>query len=174
MTTIHRLQTWLALLDEGFGSAQGWSAWALRELMTLSPVPPWVVDLLYASTRSDAMSAVADGLHQLTGGQWPLDHTSLRLGILYLSHELGVLSLPLLLQLAGMVVDRTSQDPAPEVFYGLLDDLEAGQPDVADRTRALFARHAALARAQLDDLALDDESFLGGSRIEEAGAKQVE
>jgi hypothetical protein len=159
-TTAHRLQTWLALLDAGFGSAQGWSAWALGELMTLSPVPPWSVDLLYASSRSDAMSAAADGLHRLTEGRWPLDHTSLRLGILYLSHERGGLSLFLLLHLAGMVADRTSPDP--EAFYGLLSDLEAGKPDVADRARALFARHAALARVQIDDLGLDDDALLRG------------
>lgn len=160
MTIARRLQTWLALLDEGFGSPQGWSAWALRELMTLSPVPPWIVDLLEASSRRDAMSAVATGLHHFTEGQWPLDHTSLRLGILYLSHERGGMSLTLLLHCASMVTDHASNDAEHEAIFELLDDLEAGLADVADRARALFARHAALARAELDGLALDDDSLL--------------
>ncbi|MFT3771357.1 MAG: hypothetical protein QM820_38575 [Minicystis sp.] len=159
--TPEALQTWLAAVEEGYAAPLAWRPWAERALQAASDARPWLVEMIEAETEEAATRAIHRGLAEVTSGRWPLDHGSLRLGFLWLCHEREDLDATDLLDRAGVIADRSGGAGVPDgsAFHGLLDEVSGDGPALPSalslnrRIAALFAPHAALARACLPHLA---------------------
>ena len=157
--TAETLQVWIAVIEESYLESSTCVAWADREIQSAAPVPPWLLDLCYASDRETTLSHLCAGLRDLCAWPqqaWPHDHTSLRLGMMWLRHERGDLTLPELLSGAGAVADVANYgSPGCEAFYFLLNEIDGrgppwpGSAPVAESAAELFAVHTALARESL-------------------------
>lgn len=163
--TAAAVQVWIAALEEGYATGPACAAWAERELRAASPVPPWLVDLTYAAEAREALPPLHAGARALAASVaeiGPYEHTSLRLGLMWIRHERGELKLAEALSRAGALTDARNYDaPSCEAFYTRLNEIEGQQPGDAcgasatAAVRDLFAPHAALAREALRHLQVD-------------------
>jgi hypothetical protein len=155
------LQAWIAAVEEGYVAAGGWVPWAEREIAGASSVPAWLVDLVEAEAPRAAIEALQKGLAAMGAApRWPLPHASLRIGFLWLRHEREEMDVEEVLERAGAIADGSGGVEVPDcsVFHGFLEELSGGGPalpsaqPLAVRIAALFAPHAAMARAALGHL----------------------
>ena len=146
---------WIAALETGVLSLHDLIQWTDEEIMRLPTPPRWLLELSLATDIDGvrgAWAAVPEGSRS-----GPLDNADprqLHLGLLYLEHEAGHLSLHELLSKAGYEADPPSAGiPEPEAFYYLLNELDGGGPTrpsnrpLEDRVRELLAPLADKARA---------------------------
>jgi hypothetical protein len=125
-------------------------AWADRQVLDLESPPTWLLDLCLARTKEEAFGALYQAHYrceELAGSFGPvtLDSHGLYLGILYVRHEQGELSLAELLRMAGDYADANIDIPSCESFYYLLNEIDGGGPTIPsdrplkERVAELFA-----------------------------------
>jgi hypothetical protein len=163
--TAAAVQVWIATLEEGYFTGPACATWAERELLAASPVPSWLVELTYATEAREALPPLHAGARALAASVveiGPYEHTSLRLGLMWIRHERGELRLAEVLSRAGALTDARNYDaPSCEAFYARLNEIERLRPGDADcapataAVRDLFAPHVALAREALRHLEVD-------------------
>jgi hypothetical protein len=154
--TTATLTTWIAAIEEGYVAPIAWVRWAEREIEAASYVWPWLVDLFEAKAPEAARAALGAGFGAVPAAETSIDHASLRIGFLWLLYEREDIDATDALERAGRVADGSNRDdPECSAFYGLLDEVAGDGPaepaalGLNQRIAALFAPHAALARACL-------------------------
>lgn len=157
--TTATLSTWIAAIEEGYVAPRAWVRWAERELEKASYVWPWLVDLIEAETPEAARAALGAGLGVVPASDHDFGRASLRIGFLWLLYEREDIDATDALERAGRIADACDLDnPDCSAFYGLLDEVAGDGPaepaalSLNQRAAALFAPHAALARACLRHL----------------------
>lgn len=158
--TTATLSTWIAAIEEGYVAQRAWVPWAEREIQAANPVWPWLVDLFEADTPAAARAAFGAGYVVVAAAPDVPDHTSLRIGFLWLLYEREEIDACDALVRAGDIADCSGGDAVPEceAFYSLVAEVSGDGPAEPAalscnlRAQRLFAPHAALARACLHHL----------------------
>lgn len=159
--TTATLSTWLAALEEGYVAPRAWIPWAEREIQAANPVWPWLVDLFEADTPEAARAAFGAGYRVVPDTPDVPNHTSLRIGFLWLLYEREEIDACEALDRAGSIADGCGgNDVVPEcgAFYSLVAEVSGDGPAEPAalsynlRAARLFEPHAALARACLHHL----------------------
>jgi hypothetical protein len=156
---------WVAALDSGYLPHNVFVAWADRCIDVDPYQPRWVLDLSLSRDSDEAQGILRvewSRRSELPGGDVPPlgEPSGLHLGLLYLAHTAGRLSMEELLSEAGQYADGSGggQVPECEAFYMLLNEIDGGGPTrtthrpLADRVAELFAPMAAEARRSLRHL----------------------
>lgn len=136
---------WLAAAESGFAQRQHWAAWADTCIAQADSSPDWILDLSLATSLDDLWRLLAQQIDQeIRKGFDRSEIHEAVLGYLWLRFERGDFDLRTCLELAARHADAYETSLECEVFFSLLNQLEAGR-DVEDAADALFKplRHLA-------------------------------
>lgn len=144
--------TWVAAASAGFALVQDWQAWADLRIEHLAKVPYWLYDLSLAKDSWDLWAVAKQAMYEIDlqkAGALNFSHEVL--GFYFIRYKLGQITLPELLEKAGIVADGGFAGGGPEVYYDILNRIEAGQVTLevaASEAAEELAPEAAIAAAQ--------------------------
>jgi hypothetical protein len=150
---------WLAAGQGGYGRRDDWADWA-DQIIARRPDPdPWILELSLARDINDlwrVLKARIDLEVQQGFDRSLIDEAVL--GYFWLRFERGDLNLETCLDMAGKHADSYDTSVDCEVFYSLLNRLEANGCDwrhrqlIAEKAAALFAHFKRIAVSQWSTL----------------------